>query len=348
MRIAVIIPYHPKADRGVLAWTLEGYGRQVLSSHTLAVYLGVDGAESCQLERLKGPTLASRHPVSWHAYPRMGAAAVRNALVTQVHPDTELLIFGNADARPDDDMVERHAATMANLPPHALVLGAAPWERVNPTVIDALIDDTPMIFSYCHAVAEHWYPFRIAYSLNLSVRHADFVAAGGFPEEIRPYYYEDLAFGCRVLGPERAGLYYQPAARVLHRHPMTFDQYLDREELLGLMAPVLARICPEAFSVLMAGRSVDAIARDFREKLAGDASIYRRIYDRIQDHLAKPAETLGHGAARKQAIEALYRLHIPVKLLAFRLGFLKGIDLVEDQHWQRREPTGLWRTKIER
>ena len=74
---------------------------------------------------------------------------------------------------------------------------------------------------------------------------------------LRPVYYEDLAFGYRMLGPSRSGVFYEPAARVLHRHPTTLDQYLDREELLGLMAPVLGKVCPEAFAAIH-GKEVPA------------------------------------------------------------------------------------------
>jgi hypothetical protein len=231
---------------------------------------------------------------------------------------------------------------MDRLPPGSLVLGAAPWERQAPTVLDTLIDATPMIFSYCHAQPHRWYSFRIAYSLNLSVRHSDFVACGGFPDLIRPYYYEDLAFGCRLLGPQRPGLFYEPDARVLHRHPMTFEQYLDREELLGLTAPVLACVCPEAFRILMAGRAAKQIADDFRVKLRGDTSVYRRLYQRLREKLALPAERLGQGPARIRAIETLYQLHIPVKLLAFRLGFLRGMELADDRFWPQRKPICLY------
>jgi hypothetical protein len=344
MHTAVILPYRPHADHGIIRWTLEGYAQQALAAgDSLEVYVGIDGAAP-GMEVLVPPP--SPYLIEVQTFPYMGAAAVRNALVRALPGTTDLLIFGNADARPAHDFVQRHSCAIAGLPPQSLVLGAAPWERHSSTVIDVLIDTTPMIFSYCHATAHCWYPFRIAYSLNLSVRYRDFVASGGFPDLIRPYYYEDLAFGCRVLGPTRQGLYYEPAARVLHRHPMTFEQYLDREELLGIMAPVLAQVCPEAFAVLMAGRAVEEIARDFEQKLQGDPKVYRSLFTRVREKLAQPAETLGQGPERTRGIETLYQLHIPVKLLAFRLGFLRGMELRDDSRWQERKPAGLWRQHV--
>lgn len=344
MHASIIVPYRPHGgDHSILLWTLEGYAQQALNpGGTLEVHVGLDGAE----ESGEIPVPPSSHPITIHHYQHMGAAAVRNALVREVPASTDLLIFGNADARPEIDMVQQHLTTMQRLPRQCLVLGAAPWERLAPTVIDAMIDHTPMIFSYCHAERHCWYPFRIAYSLNLSVWYSDFVASGGFHDLIRPYYYEDLAFGCRVLGPQRQGLFYEPAARVLHRHPMTFDQYLDREELLGIMAPVLAKVCPEAFHILMAGRALEQIASDFRLKLAGDTAVYRRLYGHLREQLALSAETLGQGPSRQHGIEKLYQLHIPVKLLAFRLGFLRGLELADDAFWRDRKPAGLWRKYV--
>jgi hypothetical protein len=346
MHTVVIIPYRPYKSHETLAWTLDGYAEQrLVPGHTMEVRVGVDGAE----EPLDIAGLERSTPlITVHKYPLIGAAAVRNRLVREVPDSTTLLIFGNADARPEPTMVQQHADTMATLPPRSLVLGAAPWERIAPTVFDAMLDQTPMIFSYCRVTPRTWHNFRIAYSLNLSVRYEDFVACGGFHDLIRPYYYEDLAFGCRALGPDRKGLFYEPDARVLHRHPMTFDQYLDREELLGMMAPVLARNCPEAFSVLLAGRSAEEIAADFRRKLAGDFGVYRRMYKGLLDNLEKPAETLGVGETKQRTIDALYQMHMPVKLLAFRAGFVHGMDLIDDVHWKDRKPAGLWRALIKK
>ena len=38
----------------------------------------------------------------------------------------------------------------------------------------------------------------------------------------------------------------------------------------------------------------------------------------------------------------IYQMHVPLKRLAFRLGFLKGVKLAEDAHWQERKTEGLW------
>jgi hypothetical protein len=344
MHTAVIIPYRPQADHATLVWTLEGFAEQELDSgHTLEILVGIDGHDEC----VALPVIpASRHIITLHPLPRMGAAAVRNELARRARITPGLLIFANSDTRPAPDMVRQHACTMTGLPPKSLVLGAAPWQRSHPTVLDTLIDQTPMIFSYCHLKAHQWHSFRAAYSLNLSVRLPDFQGVGGFPEQLRPYYYEDLAFVFRVMGPERAGVYFEPRARVVHRHPLSFAQYLDREEMLGLMAPVLAGACPEVFAALMAGRSVEAIAQDFRRKLDGDKGVYPSLFRHLQEQFAQPDAILGQGDVRAQNLHRLHQLHLPLRLLAFRLGFLQGLDWAGDGHWRDRRPTGLWHADV--
>jgi hypothetical protein len=339
MRVAVIIPF--RGDAKLLEWTLEGYQRQILApGNTMEVRVGIDGGET---PAISGPDAI------FQALPRMGAAAVRNALVHATSPETDLLIFGNADARPDPDMVQTHADALAGTPPGSMVLGAAPWEATpQPTVWDLLLAETPMVFFYGQLQAGQWYDFRHAWTLNLSVRRADFVASGGFHEQLRPVYFEDLAFAYRLMGKDKKGILYEPRARVLHRHPTTLDQYLDREELLGIMAPVLARQCAGSFGVLNGTRDVESLTHAFRDWVKMDAPMHRWIYQRMQDWAAVPAQTLQTLPCdqRQRILLNIYQMHIPLKRLAFRLGFLKGMKLAEDCHWQERKIEGLWRSVI--
>ena len=337
MRIAVIIPFRGNTE--VLRWTLEGYAEQRLGADCqLEVHVGLDGEDAV------APAIAN---VKVWRFPRMGAAGVRNELVRQVSAD--ILIFGNSDTRPEPDMVRVHAETLMKQPRGTMVLGAAPWEKpVQPTVFDALLADTPMVFFYSQLVAGEWYDFRHAWTLNLSVRHADFVASGGFEALLRPVYYEDLDFGFKLLGPTRRGILYEPAAKVLHRHPTTLEQYLDREELLGLMSPVLAKVCPEVFSAIHGGRGVAEMAAEYRTWVRMDAASHRWVYQRLAEWAALPESALAQ-AAGVDAVRlkmTIFQMHVPLKRLAFRLGFLRGMELVADGVWLERQPRGLWREAI--
>ncbi len=369
-RVAVIIPF--RGDPALLQWTLEGYAQQILPPDiTLEVLIGADGCPTPHPPHISPPLR-----LTTSQFPRMGAAAVRNALVAQT--DAEILILGNADARPDPDMVAIHVATLMSQPTGNLVLGAAPWETLTtpcipslppptpplnlplsppvtplsptvlgPNVFDLLLAETPLIFFYNQLKANELYDFRHAWSLNLSVRRADYLRAGGFTAQIRPVYYEDLAFGHALLGPVRKGIMYQPLARVTHRHPTTLDQYLNREELLGLMSPVLQHLQPQVFTSVHGNHTCAALAGDYKHWITMDLPMHRWIYARLQEWSARPASTLNSLTDRGLTLTTIYQMHIPLKRLAFRLGFLRGLDLVDDAHWQERTPTGLWRKHLE-
>jgi hypothetical protein len=353
MNIAVLIPSHHQVSEALLTWTLDGYARQELGGgHTLEVAVGIDGGLD-----------AGMRPRVWrgakeYLYPRMGAAAVRNQLAAQVGARADLLIFGNADARPAPDMVRRHVEAFAGLMNGGgggrgcMVLGSAPWEKPlppgRPTVFDALLAETPMVFFYDRLKAGEWYDFRQCWTLNLSVRAEDFRACGGFHEELRPVYYEDLAFGYKLLGGARKGILYEPRAQVTHRHPTTLAQYLDREELLGLMAPVLGRVCPEAFAAVFGTTDVAGLAATYRLWVEMDGPMHRWIYARMTEWAGADEEVLPERVEdRRRVLETIYQMHVPLKRLAFRLGFVRGVGLAEDGRWTERVVRGEWRRVAE-
>lgn len=351
MKVAVLIPSHHQVSESLLAWTLDGYARQELAGgHSLEVIVGIDGGLEAGVR--PRPWTAARE----YIYPRMGAAAVRNRLATHLGDRADLLIFGNADARPEPDMVRRHVQAFEGLfngGRGCMVLGSAPWERPAPpapvTVFDVLLAETPMVFFYDRLKPGEWYDFRQCWTLNLSVRADDFRSCGGFHEELRPVYYEDLAFGHKLLGGTRKGILYEPRAQVTHRHPTTLAQYLDREELLGLMAPVLARVCPEAFAAVFGTTDVARMAEEYRSWVRLDAPMHRWIHERMSAWAAEPEQALpAEPHQRKMLLETIYQMHVPLKRLAFRLGFLRGMDLADDARWKERAVQGQWRAVVER
>ncbi len=335
MKVAVIIPF--RGDAQVLAWTLDGYARQILAPATqLEVRVGADGDAL--------PPIPSANAVQFVArqFDRIGAAAIRNQLIAQQIPD--LIIFGNADTRPAPDMVQRHVDRMATQPAGSLILGAAPWETPpDPTVFDALIAETPMIFFFEDLTPESWHDYRHAWTLNLSIRGEDFAKSARFEPLLRPVYYEDLAFAFDLLGPDRKGVFYDPAAKVIHRHPTTLESYLNREELLGIMAPVLAAHKPALFAKLFPGQNLAQLESSFRHWLTMDIPSHRYILNRLAAWQTQPATILGTGPTRQLTLGTIYQMHIPLKRLAFRLGFLRGLQLLDDAQWQQRVPQGLWK-----
>lgn len=337
MKITVVIAF--RGDEALLRWALEGFARQQLASpDQVTVAVGGDGQDLPAL-----PPGTAQVRFIGQRFERMGAAAVRNELA-RLHP-ADVLIFGNADARPEEAMVRTHIERLNALPAHHMVLGAAPWDvPASPTVFDALLAETPMVFFYNKLRRGEHYDFRHAWTLNLSARYDDFIAAGGFNPLLRPVYYEDLALGLRVCGPTDKNILYEPAAKVLHRHPTTLEQYLNREELLGLMAPVLFKHEPQAFAAIFGDAAADALGAQFRHWVTLDMPMHRFAFERLSAWARKPAQVLPtDAAARDELLMTIYQMHVPLKRLAFRLGFLRGLELLDPADWTARTPAGLWR-----
>ena len=342
MHIAVIIPF--RGDPAILQWTLAGFqDQQLLPGATLDVRICGDGvpvpplpASTSDDGRIRFTAITS---------PRVGVAQAKNLLL-QNNP-ADIVIFANSDTRPIPTFVQAHASRLLSLPPNHMVLGSAPYEpSPSPTVFDALKEDSPMIFFYNQLQPHSLCGFRQCWTLNLSARYEDLQRINFFNPRFRPYGFEDLDLGFRIMGPDTRGIYFDPAAQVIHRHPMTFDDYLNREELLGIMSPILYDANRPLFNKLRGTEDIDRLAHQFRNVMELERSTEGWIYVRLQDWKDLPATVLGEGPARQRLLMTLYQMHIPLKRFAFRLGFLRGLELRDDARWQERVSHGLWRTCI--
>jgi hypothetical protein len=334
--VSVIIPF--RGDAATFGWTLDGFARQQLPPDMLLdVRVGGDGCAP--------PPPPADSPVRFimRSLDRSGVAGAKNLLLQGVQSD--VLIFANADTRPDEHFVAAHVSRLMSLPSGSMVLGSSPYESAaEKSVLDALKEESPMVFFYDQMRPHQCYDYRHAWNLNISVRGDDFRRLGGFRTELRPYGYEDLDFAWRLMG-EKPAVYYEPAAVVTHRHPMTLDEYLNREEGLGIVAPVLSRVNPPLFAALFGPRNLDQTAGDFRVWTSLDAASHRWTYQRFSEWARLPDHALGAPGSpeRQRLVQTLYQMHIPLKRLAFRLGFLRGMDLMDDAQWLARKAAGLWR-----
>jgi hypothetical protein len=124
---------------------------------------------------------------------------------------------------------------------------------------------------------------------------------------------------------------------------MTFDDYLNREELLGVMAAALHDCNRKLFESLFGTQSLEQLAARYRPWIQMDRPMHSWIYQRMQEWIALPAHTLGEGLARDRLLMTLYQMHVPLKRYAFRQGFLRGMELRDDRRWTERRGIGAWR-----
>jgi hypothetical protein len=343
LHVSVIIPFRGNAES--LRWVLEGFARQILPPDVLVdVHVGGDG---CSPPPAPPAPPGAVLRFKMRSLPRSGVAGAKNLILQGVQSD--VLIFVNADTRPDANFIAAHVSRLLSLPHGAMVLGSAPYESVaGKVVLDALKEESPMVFFYSQLQPHTYCDYRHAWNLNVSVRGEDFRRVGGFSAALRPYGYEDLDFAWRLMGGKSC-VYYDPAAAVTHRHPMTLDEYLNREEGLGTVAPVLYRVNPALFQSLFGPRDPHALAGDYRVWTSLDAASHRWAYQRLSEWCNLPETVLAapRSDERRRLVLTLYQMHIPLKRLAFRLGFLRGMELLDDSQWQQRTSQGLWKRAIQ-
>ncbi len=268
--------------------------------------------------------------------PRAGIGAARNAALGRVTSD--LVLTTNDDTYPEPDWVMEHVQAQAARPTPGLVMGLTRWrEWPDPTVFDALVRDTSMVFFFHTMHAGRMYGFRHFWTCNASVPTDLLRALGGFDERLRPYGYEDLEFAFRaeLYGPP--GVYYHPAAVNVHDHRLGWGDYCRREACLGRMAACLWEVNPDCFRVMYGRRDAETMRREFTEWLALDRRDHAAAVVEMRRWIERPVCSVPNW---NDVRETLYRLHIPVKRRCFRAGFVGCFDLRHDGHWKDRLAMG--------
>ena len=241
------------------------------------------------------------------------------------------IIFANDDILPATDFVHQHAIAQAE--GNAVILGNSPFvEYENPNLFDVLVENSRIIFFYCHLHAEEKYNFRYAWNLNLSVSR-DFLEKldGPFAKELRPVFYDDIEFAYRLLGEEK-GVTYRPGARAVHDHRYTFEGYFEREALLGLMACQLWLVNRNCFKAIFSA-DYQELAQQARTGLDLDIADGQRSLSWLMETCGKPWSY----DCDRQFLQAVYTAHLPLKRRAFRVG-LKAAGDAAQVPWQERIP----------
>jgi hypothetical protein len=79
-----------------------------------------------------------------------------------------------------------------------------------------------------------------------------------------------------------------------------------------------------------------------------DRATHQWTYKRLLEWVNEPAAVLGipESTSRARLLLTLYQMHIPLKRLAFRLGFMRGLDLLDNSRWLERGSKGLWQEAL--
>ncbi len=317
MKISIIIPTNRAAD--VVTPCLAALARQEFDPRAMEVIVvhNGDGPQPHWPAEAWPFSLATLH------VDRASASSARNAGLDRARG--ALVLFLNDDVVPEPGMVAAHVRAHRGLERPGLVLGRCDWPQyADETVFDRMVHTTSMLFFYDKMEPHRWYGFRHAWTLNLSLRR-DQAEAVRFDERFRVYY-EDLEWAYRLR--ERFGLevWYEPAARALHDHRHTLEDYLAHERHMGRTARLLWEVNPACFREIFASdlddgyvaycrRFVEIEGRREEEMLASLRAVVTR----------RPAELAANAEALAALIAALYVAHLPLKRLAFRRGLVDAL-----------------------
>ncbi len=223
-----IVSYNRK---DILIEGIESFCRQHLPYGTLEIVVVNDGSTDGTREMLDG--LEYPVPVKIIHQENGGIATARNTGLEVI--DSRYVLFVNDDTIAFPDLVEQHLRTHRNFPKgtKASVLGH--FEQPKEALSNAMvrhIEFSNDVFCYSRMKpldfnhAQHFYTCNVSLELDV-VR-----SIGGFDEAFRTYGCEDTDFSLR-LSELGYSVYYQPAARALHRHIMDFAYLKRRQFIVG-------------------------------------------------------------------------------------------------------------------
>lgn len=316
MRVSVVIPTNRPA--GNIRPCLEALARQELGANTLQVVVVCNGMDRPAARLIDD----APYELIIDAIEPANVGAARNR--AQQHVRGELVLLMNDDVAARPDFVASHVAAQARLAAPGLVLGSSPWQRyAGETVFDRMIQTTSMVFFYDQLIPHHWYDFRHAWTLNLSMPRRIFDTFQ-FDEALQPVNFDDIEWAFRVELQAGLRVWYAPEAVAVHDHRYTPEAYFRREAQLGRMAGILAGCNPACFGAIF-GSACDPefrrYCRDYVKVEGRREAAQRAALESIWSRrIADGAMT---DAALADLIRSLYLAHLPLKRVAFRRGLLE-------------------------
>lgn len=203
-------------------------------------------------------------PITYLEIPKSQQGAARNAGVKCSH--TPYILFIGDDILLERDACEKHLAAHAFLmkeqPPLSPSGGKGAGDRrlnavLGFTTWDPTMEITPVmrwlekggwqfgypnIAKYAHAFLPAKMQERYTYTSHISVP-TEVARRFPFREDMTLYGWEDIEWGNQMKQAE-VGLYYDPDAKALHHHHLSFEDSLRRAETLGRSLVRSAEISP--------------------------------------------------------------------------------------------------------
>ena len=276
------IPHVALGGSVELSVIMPTYGRGAVMEASLLRYLACarrvsaeiivvdDGSRDDTPDRLR--RLASEHPnLVTHRVDNGGPARARNLAAASARG--RLLVFVGDDVSPTgDEFLSVHLAAHNRYPDAGTaILGKITWPDRPELEVNAVMahiqGEGEQQFGYRSMTAYSWFDWRLFYSSNVSVKR-DLVPdwmAHGYDASFPAAAFEDPEFALRTSlrleeAGGRLGVFYVPAAHLVHHHPYSVAGFMARQMQAGMMA--------RRFLELHAGRAADLGLDELQRRLA--------------------------------------------------------------------------------
>ncbi len=210
-RLTVVIPAYNAA--ATLGDALDALTAQTIPQSAFSVIVVDDGSSdaTAALARAKGASVISQT--------NAGPAAARNAGAGAAPPDSDILVFTDADCAPAPDFLARLTAPLDD----EAVSGVQGAYRTRQTSLVARFAQIEFEDRYAYVGKRPTIDLVATYAT--AYRRAVFDGAGGFDTSFRAADNEDTELSYRLAAAGHR-LVFAPDAVVYHRHPATLSRYL--------------------------------------------------------------------------------------------------------------------------
>ena len=243
MKISVVIPTFNR--RVALARTLEALRDQTIPPEAFEVLVVDDGSTDATAREVTEHQNRFPAPLHYLYQPNRKQGAARNLGVHSARG--ERIVFLGDDISPGRDFLSEHLSAFErwSFDPHVAVIGYTTWPPSLPkTRFLQYIGEQGWQFGFSLIEEPDDVPFNFLYTSNLSLSREFFLDAGGFDEGFQEYGWEDIELSLR-LKKHGMRLVYVPEARAHHFHPVSIQDFSERQKQVGRSAWKLYARHPE-------------------------------------------------------------------------------------------------------
>ncbi len=245
--LSVIIPTHKRAD--ILTECLRHLERQTIADQ-IEVIVVSDGSDEKTAALFQSSSW--RMSVRFFEIAKSQQGSARNEGLK--HAQGEYVLFIGDDIFLEPEACEKHLEVLENsknqIPnSNICVLGFTTWDsECGITPVMCWLEESgwqfgyPLLTSYAHALIPQNLQHRFCYTSHISLP-LEIARKHLFRTDMHLYGWEDIEWGMR-LADAGLRLFYEPDARALHHHRISFEESLQRMKILGLSAVEIAKKIP--------------------------------------------------------------------------------------------------------